>query len=438
MRLTAQPEEVATAISPASKGHHPHPRHVAPHDTDHARSPTQEAVAVTSFDIKGYRPRRIQAVKILCFTLALICSLAVLRSLWFDVSVGGNEWKQGDWLINAANDPIRRGLFGSAILVLSDGLHTSPVVVTAILQLTAFMLLVASTLITFNRLLDDPIYVVILLSPAFYFVFWAVDVHGSMRKEVIAFAAMSLLLLVPLIRTGKLSVVVASAVLFILACTGHEANVLLTPAYAAIYIAAVRPSLRSRWLLPLYILFAAAVLAVIGYTLTNITVGNSQSVCEPLLMRGIDPRICGGAITWLDTSSQDAMGQVAESLSPTFMLSFLLMYVFAAVPIVYLLFLHEKRERLILAFFLFLIPILPLYIVAFDWGRWMSLHVVSFSFFLSALVLTGTVSAVRPAKWAALGLIAGVSLLWAPDHEMGGVITGGLVEKLVLAVGDAF
>lgn len=51
--------------------------------------------------------------------------LIVLYATW---QSGGHAWLQGDWLINLAGGPVRRGPFGEALRVVADTTGLSPLV----------------------------------------------------------------------------------------------------------------------------------------------------------------------------------------------------------------------------------------------------------------------------------------------------------------------
>ena len=58
----------------------------------------------------------------------------LLYQLFLDFSLGGNNWKQGDWLINELSEPVRRGLFGSAVLRISDVIGLNPLLLLILFQ----------------------------------------------------------------------------------------------------------------------------------------------------------------------------------------------------------------------------------------------------------------------------------------------------------------
>ena len=58
----------------------------------------------------------------------------VIYVAWGDWAVGGNSWKQGDWLINSLEATVRRGILGSALIQGAEAFGLSPVTLVVILQ----------------------------------------------------------------------------------------------------------------------------------------------------------------------------------------------------------------------------------------------------------------------------------------------------------------
>jgi hypothetical protein len=371
----------------------------------------------------------------------LLCGAFLLLRLYLEWLAGGSGWQQGDWLINMNNTPIRRGAFGSALIFLSDVVGVSPLDMVFLTQAALLLILLASLMFVFSRILENPAYSIIIFSPGFFLNFWVADPPGALRKELIAFAAMALLLVVPLLEKRRTALAGISVALFLVACIGHEANVLLTPAYAAIFLVAVSPDVRSLS----FRLMSVAFLLVVGSSLLWASlhpgVADFQAICEPLSIRGVDSSICEGAISWLERDTSFGFSRVAEVMLESGRIYFFLIAYAAAVgPFLYLNALHGNARFLNVALLLSILPVLPLYPIAQDWGRWMDFHIVSYSFFLVALVVSGRVSIRRsPNMFVLLGLIA-ATLLWAPAHApglpryTGGIAIGGVIGQFFSSV----
>src|SRR5690606_27309956 len=87
--------------------------------------------------------------------------------LLLDAARGGHAWKQGDWLINAEAVAVRRGLFGSGLLRLSDLTGIGPLAMTVALQLLLLTAAAGLTLAAALRLRVGFRLFLLLVSPGF-------------------------------------------------------------------------------------------------------------------------------------------------------------------------------------------------------------------------------------------------------------------------------
>ncbi|WP_099826716.1 hypothetical protein [Oceaniglobus indicus] len=367
--------------------------------------------------------------------LAALCGALVAWSLWRDLARGGDPWRQGDWLINGGAGAIRRGPFGSAMIALSDLVGASPVGVVVAVQFVLFAAALAILLAVFARLLARPVWALLLTSPAFFVLFWAARPEAGMRKELLAFAAMALMFAVPARPGGgRLLLCLTSAVLFVVACVAHEAMAFLAPAYGVLFIVLVRPDRRAAAFRVGALVFVGAIAAAFWFAWTHSGTADAGAICAPLLARGADGGLCIGAIEWMAYDlgfGRDLLGDLLNKRSGA---AFLLAYGLAGVPLLYLIALHDRWAVMLGLTVVLLVPLLPLYAVAVDWGRWMSLHVTAVGMILMALALRGDVVQVRAPRMWLVAAICLANLFWVPDHVIG-LVPGGLMRELAIQVG---
>ena len=142
----------------------------------------------------GYFFLRQRNGRVLGATYFLATSL-LLANLLRDMLTGGNSWKQADWLVNSEEVFVRRGLFGSGLLRLSDLLAVKPLLLVGALQAILMLALIGATIVAARRSgLTDRV-LLLLLSPGFFVLFWAADPQGSLRKEMIVYLALAALAL---------------------------------------------------------------------------------------------------------------------------------------------------------------------------------------------------------------------------------------------------
>lgn len=347
---------------------------------------------------------------------------------FFDYRRGGESWKQGDWLINSAAGPIRRGPFGSAIISISDWLNLDLLAFVIIIQIV----LLALTFVTFRTLVastrDPGIAILLIISPAIFTVFWAADPQGSVRKELIAFAGISLYSL-GAIRANWMLLWLGVA-LFLVSTLSHEAMVLFVPTFfAIILISELHKTSRAHALTSIAVIVSFSIYALL-FAIKNNGLEDFYPICAVLTERGLGESICEGAIMWLSYDAAFGFENVKSLLDVHNLAGFLIAYFAALVPLAFIIWISEIRvRRSVIAVVLLALPFLPLYPVAADWGRWMSFHVFSASIVLAcAIAVDRSLPQRSPADYHLFPLLF-LGVLISPFHMIG-IIWGGVTGRV--------
>lgn len=361
----------------------------------------------------------------------VFCLCLVALDLVGNLLEGGHHWQQGDWLINSVVQDIRRGPLGSALIFLADLFGQSPVWTTGVVQLGLLATLGLCLRALLHRL-DHPTVALILLASSGLFVFfWAANLPGGLRKELIIFTAIALLLL-GLLREDR-RLLMFCCLTFTGAVLAHEALVLFVPLALGLLVMTHK---RGEPWVPLIVL-GTVLVAIAGvaflYAMRYPEIGDFVIVCRPLLARGAAPEMCYGAIYWLQFDSGYGAELVRSDIIAAGQLPlFLLGYLAALLPLIWLAS-RATSPLLWIAIVLAVgLPFAPLFSVAIDWGRWVSFHAFSAVIVLLAGLLTGRLRFAHPptpvAAWAFLlfGLLVGPTYL--SKLNLGGVIWSGLTS----------
>ena len=383
-------------------------------------------------------------------TFAALLLAIPLLLLAQDLARGGTGFRQGDWLINMAGGPVRRGIGGEALLWLADRSGLSAASWAVGVALGLYLPLAAVLWASLARLLragcdtggntggggDGGAWLrtvaALVFLPCFVLSYWALDPPGSLRKEVIGLCAMAVLLMVPL---GWLRARVAGPLAVALMLCGaalHEVNALLVPAFGAVGWAALRPDLR-RPAMRAAVAVAAGALGLGAAGSLLFAALHSQTdpaqVCAPLLERGLSDDLCGGAIGWLDKSRADAMADLQRRFQGKAGWTEPLTLALSLTQIGYFLTRFVQWRPLALIGAVLALPMLALGAMALDWGRWLALVIDPLLLVWIARALRGeiTLRAAIPRRlfWALFVL----NMLFPPHHAVG-IRDGGLLRTL--------
>ena len=361
-----------------------------------------------------------------CFLL--LSFIYITLRLLYDYSVGGNSWKQGDWLINNAAGPIRRGPFGSAVISISDWLNMDLLAFVILIQIALLALTYAVFWKIVKSIHDPKITIIFITSSAIFSVFWVADPQGSVQKELIAFAGISLYAL-GAIRINWILLWLGVA-LFLVSTLSHEAMVLFIPTFFAIIIFSGLHKTSARHSMASIAAIVSFSIYAFLFAITHTRLEDTYPICAMLTERGLGESICGGAIRWLSYDTAYGLEAVTSRLDVRSLAGFSIAYFAALAPLAYIIWLSKGRVLSGMAVIMLALPFVPLYPVAVDWGRWISFHVFSATIVLACGITTGRSPLQRVPSDLSLFSLVTLGFLISPLHMIG-IIWGGAPRRVV-------
>ena len=298
-----------------------------------------------------------------------------------------HPWIVGEWLINYSGGFLRRGLLGECLLLVHRVTRLPLVGLTATLQIGLYGAFYASLLSLLRGVRWSLPLLALFLSPA-TLAFTVLDPPSSVRKEILLFLALSLLVNLVLSRptpAWQLSLILAVASPLLVLT--HEPLVVFLP-YLFVPLLLTTPRLRdaARYA-AIPILFAALAFAA---AVTHPGGGREAAAICASVGGHLDHQpagICSGAIAYLDFTPAEAR---AETLRAIHFYSYRTRYplplLLMGLPIAWLFLYHLRQPgnqraghrragRLLLALTaLSVLSSLPLFVIARDWGRWIEIH----------------------------------------------------------------
>lgn len=296
-----------------------------------------------------------------------------------EINNGGNSWKTADWLINYDSGLIRRGLIGT-LIIWTPTSGMSLLWTTFAIQMLLYFMMFINVVRIFRLKKRDWRWYLILFSPAFLlFPFYGFP--GGFRKEIIGFVAFSYLCLKYASRKLQNSHLFAVTGMLTIAFFSHELNVLVLPFFVYLLVISYKEQLiRLKTLVLSTITWA--VIGGISLILTILRPGDAQQakvICSTITSKNLKDDLCLGAIAALGWDTSNSVNRVIQNLRYESLLTPLLLLV-SLIPLFLLGWFNRRNWALTVTGF---VSLIPLYIVALDWGRW--IHILVTFVFCTAL-----------------------------------------------------
>lgn len=356
----------------------------------------------------------------------------MLARVWFDFLHGGSPWRQGDWLINSAAGLVRRGFMGDGMIALGDLTGTNLLAVTIAVQTGLFLALLWLLWVLARDHPNKPLILLLAASPAFLPIFWAGDVQGIMRKELFGFLAFGCLTLAGFhVRPARFLPMLA-VILFTLGCIGNILHAFLAPALIyGLYLLWDSGRITRAAYVNLSVVTAAMALFWFGFASVYREVTDAAAICAPLLSRGFAPDFCAGALSWIVTGYVNHLSELSARLTPLALAQFGTVAVLALIPVAVIARRVNAPGRFAWMVALAFLPLLPLYAITTDWGRWLNISYMALAFLVLQAERSGHLRLpILPRQGLMLGLLA-FALLISHVHGIGWII-GGAVRSVVM------
>ncbi len=293
-------------------------------------------------------------------------------------------WLTGDWLINYSNGFIRRGLLGE----LADYLYRNHAIshISTIFFIKLFLYAiycVAFLCLCIRKKIG--LFEIMLILSAWAFFFDLNYPTASGRKELILFSAFTLYALIKTFSRKQESASVFFKqwdfwyllILLPLILLTHE-GLFFFYQYFLLFALMGKEDIRNtviKFFIPYSISLAIFILVSVGYPGDS---NDANVICQTLLNANLNESICNGAIMALGGFEYEIHTAyfIAYSIIFTLTFSALMLYAYKALD-------RREYNRCTVAIFVFMLPTIPLYVFASDWGRW--IHIAAMLTFICIL-----------------------------------------------------
>ena len=304
------------------------------------------------------------------------------------------SYQYEDWLINYSNGFVRRGFTGEILIQLVNFFNFN-------LQFFLFVFLFSLIAILYyfsykllNKIkLNNFSYLFLIFSP-FFFIFYMVNHNSGIRKEFLIFIFFCILASKINFNNIKEKLWIFSFS-FPLLVLIHEGLMFYFPLYALSVILFLN---NKNFKFLIFQLFISFFLSSLIFYFSFLYKGSEEYVliiCESLKSYVKDTCVTGGAINHLKDKLVPATLHVLKEHDIKSVFQWVLMMSYGYAPIFYIFYKSKFKKNQIIenflnlntkkVFIIFLtisfLSTFPLFIIAFDWGRWLSIfyHIISFT-----------------------------------------------------------
>ena len=300
--------------------------------------------------------RKLFALFLLVFALT-----QVLYNLFRIPSRGGDNWGTGEWLINYGGGFIRRGFFGEILLNLPfTGAYTLWMLI--VFQSWLFLIIWVYFVKTLARLNYEWPYIAIICSPfALCFIAW--DRYLYVRKEILGIAILVLI-------ANKITCKSYSRKLFLVlihflyavAVFSSEVNLTLLP--GMIYLVSVYCK-KTIDLFHSFVLVALSLSAVLVSLIYPGDKSASKSICKKIIDDQLsESSNCMGSVSIIGMPIKEMVSTLIGNYPSNF--AYLFIGLIALLPLI----LSSWITQNILWFYFMVLGVLPLFLIGWDYGRW--------------------------------------------------------------------
>ena len=315
-----------------------------------------------------------------CLGLFLIINYARVNYI---LASGWSGWSVGDWIINYDLGFIRRGLSGELVRWVSHLFNIKLNITAYLIQCFIYISFIILFIYNLKNKKLTFWYFLLCFTPGFL-LFTYFDGMAVGRKEITLYALFALWLNLKINNKIDIRVSVVFGIALFLLTLMHESFFFYSLYF---YLIACLGNLESRvrqsmvLVVPLGSTLALVMTFIYGQAI------DGSLICADLISHGVNKNACEGVIGFGNVSPITEIYRNFGDFSFQSIKSIILIISIIIVPnLIYLASInnnnYSKRQFLLWNIFLILLSS-PLFIIAIDWGRWISMHIT-----LSVISLT--------------------------------------------------
>jgi hypothetical protein len=316
-----------------------------------------------------------------------ICILFILLGTYFLKVIElqkifiGNGWITGDWLINYSGGFVRRGLLGEIFLKLGSVVNKQPQDLVVMLKFFLYAIFCVSFFLLVLKKGFGVVELILFLAP-WSIIFNLNDVAGSGRKDILLISIFTFYTyLYSLKEYGETRIYKRWNFWFLMVALPfltltHEGLFFFYQYFFLLPLLSKKSNKKDFYAVAIPYLTSAFILIMLALFYKGDQI-IADKICQSLVATGIDKSICGGAISSLGGFDYNIHIGYLKIYLPIAILTFvpLLCYGLSSIKM--------NSHSFQIRFFTLIIPTIPMYFLAADWGRW--IHITGMLIFVSMI-----------------------------------------------------
>ncbi len=356
-------------------------------------------------------------------TFIILCTVSPLIVYIRAVNLYGvAPWQTGDWLIDYSGGFIRRGLAGELTLFLSSQTGVNRTFFVLALQ-TIAQLTFAWGVVRLYLAQPRTKFDLLLIASPMSLVFLINDYQAAMKKEILIYLLILLIISSTYTSEKKLwRVLVYASILYVLFGLTHEIVILGSPLILySIFLKLADHGLSKKFwttVMPTWSLLSISMLVAL---LTPTADSSVEAICESARLTTLDENACQGAIEFLYLDSSETFNLVAQTywVNGSVWGSLLATVLLSSIPLIF----FKPRKGFFIAICFTVIAMLPAFVLALDWGRWLAVIVTG----ASILILGYSSQRLHFGKGKKYNLLSALMICaYSGSWSMGSIVTNDL------------
>ncbi len=293
-----------------------------------------------------------------------------------------------EMLVNYADGFVRRGLSGETALLLSDTFGGPPTAWATAMLVILGAALFAACIHLFRLMPNDPALLPFVLAP-WGLMFLVYDPDVMIRKEAFGFVLLSILLIGALSRNTKTAIICLLFTCFLMpvAILLHEVNAALGgPLLIGAWLMTKRHPALTR-----SVIFCA-IAASVASILATLSILTNSTANPALICAAIQDLWCHDPFAYFDDSMDNGRAFVQAQIPPSDRAITAVLLSLAALPFIGVRVTAAHPVTIVALALAVALPVLPLFVVAADYGRWIMILVFPSSLLIATALSLGVIT----------------------------------------------